>query len=106
MQYVLLLHIQGGLNSLTLHQGTYRKWAKKAKFKSKLYSDIQKRKQAAKTATRTLDGDLRERKPSDRVVPYSDKSFRQAAIEWLVATDQSLQALEHPRFKAMIELAL
>ena len=32
----------------------------------------------------TLDGHL----PSERVVPYSDKVFREAAIEWLIATDQ------------------
>lgn len=39
--------------------------------------------------TRTLDRDLREKKLKERVVPYTDKAFRQAAIEWLVATDQA-----------------
>ena len=39
-------------------------------------------------ATRTLDRDLKEKKLKDRVVPYTDKAFSQAAIEWLVATDQ------------------
>jgi hypothetical protein len=29
-----------------------------------------------------------EKKIAERVVPYSDKAFRRAAIEWLVATDQ------------------
>jgi hypothetical protein len=38
--------------------------------------------------TRTLDRDLREKKISERVVPYSHKIFRRAAVEWLVATDQ------------------
>jgi transposase InsO family protein len=66
---------------------------------------VKKRKAAAETATRTLDRDLRERKLSDRVLPYSDKLFRQAAIEWLVATDQPIQALEHPHFKEMIDIA-
>ena len=42
---------------------------------------------------------------SERVLPYTDKLFRQAAIEWLVATDQPLQALEHPKFKDMIDVA-
>jgi hypothetical protein len=55
---------------------------------SKLPGDIKKRKEAAEEITRTLDRDLREKKISERVVPYSDKLFRQAAIEWLVATDQ------------------
>ena len=55
---------------------------------SKLPGDIKKRKEAAEEVTRTLDRDLREKKTSERVVPYTDKLFRQAAIEWLVATDQ------------------
>jgi hypothetical protein len=38
--------------------------------------------------TRTLDRDLREKKLAERAVPYTDKAFHQAAIEWLVATDQ------------------
>ena len=38
--------------------------------------------------TRTLDRDLREKKISEWVVPYSHKIFRRAAVEWLVATDQ------------------
>jgi hypothetical protein len=37
---------------------------------------------------RTLDRDLTERKLSERVIPYSHKGFCQAAIEWLIATDQ------------------
>lgn len=69
-------------------QGKYRNWAKGANFLSKLPGDIKKRKAAAEEVTRTLDHDLREKKLSERVIPYSDKLFRRAAIEWLVATDQ------------------
>ena len=36
----------------------------------------------------TLDGHLRELPPTARVIPYSDKAFREAAVEWLIATDQ------------------
>jgi hypothetical protein len=43
---------------------------------------------AAEVVTRTLDRDLREKKIKDCVVHYTDKAFRQAAIEWLVASDQ------------------
>jgi hypothetical protein len=57
-------------------------------YESKLPGDIKKRKAAAKLVTRTLDRDLREKKLTERVVPYSDKTFHQAAIEWLVASDQ------------------
>lgn len=34
----------------------------------------------------TLDKHLAE--PAERVIPYSDKLFRSAAIEWLVCTGQ------------------
>jgi hypothetical protein len=57
-------------------------------YESKLPGDIKKRKAAAELVTRTLDRDLREKKVIERVVPYSDKTFRRAAIEWLVASDQ------------------
>ena len=40
----------------------------------------------AKLHQQTLDPHLRE-KP-ERVVPYSDALFREAAVEWLIATDQ------------------
>ena len=55
---------------------------------SKLPGDVKKRKEAAEEVTRTLDRDLREKKTSEWVAPYSDKLFHRAAIEWLVATDQ------------------
>ena len=36
----------------------------------------------------SLDGHLKEIPKSERVTPYSDAAFREAAIEWLIATDQ------------------
>jgi len=89
---------------------------------SKLPGDIKRRKAAAETATRTLECDLRE-KAFERIIPYSDKHFRRSAVEWLVATDQvrisfyklilifhsissqPLYALEHPKFKELIDVA-
>src|SRR5882672_4768632 len=87
MRYVILasFHL---FSLISLVQGKYRNWAKSASFVSKLPGDIKKRKAAAEEVTRTLDRDLREKKLSERVVLYSDKLFRQAAIEWLVSTDQ------------------
>jgi hypothetical protein len=55
---------------------------------SKLPGDVKKRKKAAEQATRMLDRDLVEKKLSAHVIPYSDKLFRRASIEWLVAMDQ------------------
>jgi hypothetical protein len=53
---------------------------------SKLLGDVKRRKEAAEEVIRTLDPDLRERKIER--IPYSHKIFHQAAVEWLVATDQ------------------
>ena len=101
----------------------YHKWAKGANFLSKLPEDVKKRKAAEEEVMRMLDHDLREKKPSEWVTPYSDKLFREVAVEWLVATDQvrksflqlnllfhclSLQpirALDHPKFKELIAVA-
>ena len=112
------------ISDISLVQGKYRNWAKSASFISKLPGDVKKRKAATEEATRTLDHDLRKMKHSERVVPYSDKLFHQAAVEWLVATDQvwnsfhdyflpshlilslqPIQALEHPKFKTLIDVA-
>jgi hypothetical protein len=49
---------------------------------------VKNRKAAAEEVTRTLDQDLKEKKVLERVVRFSNKVFRQAAIEWLAATDQ------------------
>ena len=91
-------------------------------FKSKLPGDVKKRKAAAELVTRTLDRDLKEKKTAERVVPYTDRAFHQAAIEWVIATDQvritfstmlyhdeiyylqPIHALEHPKFRDMIDL--
>ncbi|KIJ26339.1 hypothetical protein M422DRAFT_272626 [Sphaerobolus stellatus SS14] len=43
-------------------------------------------------------------KLQERVIPYSDELFKQAAVEWLIATDQPIQALEHPKFQEMIDI--
>ena len=35
-----------------------------------------------------LDSHLREMPQKERIVPYTDENFRDAAIEWLVSMDQ------------------
>jgi len=56
-------------------------------FKSKLLGDILRHKAATEQVTQTLDHYLREKKPMERIVKYSDNVFHQATIEWLVTTD-------------------
>ncbi|KAH9959716.1 hypothetical protein BGW80DRAFT_1183226, partial [Lactifluus volemus] len=72
---------------------------------SKLPSNVRRRKAAAEEVTRTLDRDLKERQPLERVVPYSAQAFRRLSIEWLVATDQPIQSFQHPTFIAMLNMA-
>ncbi len=62
-------------------------------FESKLLGNVLKCKAVAEQVTRTLDCDLREKKPMERIIKYSDNAFHQAAIEWLVATDQASQEI-------------
>ena len=92
-----------------------------------LPQDAKRRKAKAKDeaeAQATLDSHLRERPHKEHTVPYTDPVFRQAAIEWLVSTDQvcsngshhsrrnsdlgfgqPIHALEHPAFRNMINIA-
>ena len=56
-----------------------------------LPSDAQARRLAAVSANAeqgTLDDHVQEVAPTERVVPYSHKLFREAAVEWLITTNQ------------------
>ncbi|KIL63972.1 hypothetical protein M378DRAFT_78896, partial [Amanita muscaria Koide BX008] len=43
--------------------------------------------------------------PGMKPQPYSDKLMKEAAIEWLIRTNQPLNALENPAFKRMTDIA-
>lgn len=66
--------------------GKYRKWAKQHLFESMLPGDVKAHKENA--AQQSINAHLTECKVAERVIPYSSKLFRQAAVEWLMATDQ------------------
>jgi hypothetical protein len=87
------------------HSGLYRKWCGSVNFESMLPGDVQARKIKATLINQTLDDKDLQVEEKNHSEPYSDKIFMQAAIEWLVVTDQPLNAFEHPKFKEMIELA-
>ncbi|KAI0273133.1 hypothetical protein BGY98DRAFT_936385 [Russula aff. rugulosa BPL654] len=61
-------------NMPSAHPSAYRNWAKCTNFLSKLPGDVKMQKVAAEEVTRTLDRDLREKKPYEEVIHYSDKS--------------------------------
>ncbi|KIM61765.1 hypothetical protein SCLCIDRAFT_121168 [Scleroderma citrinum Foug A] len=50
----------------------------------------------------TLDPHLRSK---ETIAAYLESSFHAVAIQWLVETDQPIQALQHPAFKNMIDIA-
>ncbi|KAG2087847.1 hypothetical protein BD769DRAFT_1372795 [Suillus cothurnatus] len=75
-------------------------------FTSKLLGDLAAKKKKAAHAQQQIDVHLTEHKLSECTIPYTHNNFRKAANEWLVATDQPIQALEHPKFKEMIDVAL
>ncbi|KAJ7220326.1 hypothetical protein GGX14DRAFT_355230 [Mycena pura] len=93
------------------HKPAYSEWAAKNNFESRLPEDVKARNDAlteaasakAKLEQKTLDEHLKKR--PDRPAPYTDELWTLAALEWLVATDQPIDALTHPKSKAMIDIA-
>ncbi|PCH39211.1 hypothetical protein WOLCODRAFT_85170, partial [Wolfiporia cocos MD-104 SS10] len=72
------------------HRAEYLKWCKENKFQSTLPRDMKQRCDQMKANLQSsLDSHLWERPPlKEHVMPYSDVLFREAAVEWLVVTDQ------------------
>ncbi|KAF8144960.1 hypothetical protein K438DRAFT_1631002 [Mycena galopus ATCC 62051] len=93
------------------HKPEYHAWCEKNDFESKLEEDAKARLQAQKAEElkkkilkqQSLDPHLRE-KPA-RPAPYTDELLIDAAIQWLIATDQPIDALTHPKFKEMMDVA-
>ena len=75
---------------VVISQGIYLNWAEKNQFQSMLPKDARRRRDVAAAADEQirLDPYLKEPPPRERVTPYTDDLFRNAAIEWLVSTDQ------------------
>lgn len=63
-----------------------------------LPKDAEKRRKdiQAKNQLR-LDPHLREKPQKERTIPYTDELFRDAAIEWLVSTDQVRKLMSESR---------
>ena len=57
-----------------------------------LPKDAEKRQNdAASEKQSCLDSHLREKPQKERVIPHNDDLFHDAAIEWLVSTDQVIK---------------
>ncbi|KAJ6573325.1 hypothetical protein B0H10DRAFT_1838579, partial [Mycena sp. CBHHK59/15] len=97
-------------------QPEYHAWCKTNDFESKLEEDVKARQQEHTDELKkkllkqqTIGPHLRE-KPA-QPAPYTDELLLDAAIKWLIATDQVshivliLLPLMHPKFKEMIDIA-
>ncbi|KAF8150423.1 hypothetical protein BJ912DRAFT_869674, partial [Pholiota molesta] len=89
------------------HKGIYRTWCKTNSFISMLPEDTKARKAdlLQKLEQSQVNEHFPKARPEDKPVPYSDELFKEAAVRWLVETDQPIQAFEHPSFKDMISTA-
>lgn len=65
-------------------------WAKNKGFTSMLKNDVEARKKQVQASAEQsfIDDHAVPIVPKERAVPYSDELFEQAAIEWLIETDQ------------------
>ncbi|KAF9016873.1 hypothetical protein BDP27DRAFT_1169342, partial [Rhodocollybia butyracea] len=90
------------------HEYPYRQWAKANNFRSMIPKDVAERKKATAAAAAsqsTINDHAVPLEPKAKVIPYSHELFQQAALEWLIETDQPISALEHPKFQNMISVA-
>ncbi|KAJ3505119.1 hypothetical protein NMY22_g17694 [Coprinellus aureogranulatus] len=89
------------------HRKRYVKWCERHDFQSKLPNDIKARKAAAEAAATqgTLDGHVQVLDDDTKFIKYSDALFQEAAEEWMISTNQPLDALSHPKFHHMIDVA-
>ena len=71
-------------------QGLYRRWCKSANFLSMIPEDAKARHAEAitKMEQTQVDDHFHRVGPEDKPMPYSDGAFKDAAIRWLIETDQ------------------
>lgn len=70
-------------------QPEYMKWVKSNSFVSMLPKDRKSQKDESQASRQTeLNPHLKPVAPKERILPYTDDRFRDAAIQWLIATDQ------------------
>ncbi|KAG1812027.1 hypothetical protein EV424DRAFT_1327234, partial [Suillus variegatus] len=91
------------------HELAYNKWAQDNNFELMLPKAVAKCHDTVLKASASqtgLNNHLHDLPPKAKhVLPYTDQLFCKAATEWLISTDQPIQALEHPSFHLMIHVA-
>jgi hypothetical protein len=71
-------------------QDHYQKWCSEHAFLSMLPCDAKERKAAEHVTTlqTQVNDHFAKAQPEDKPLPYTDELFKEAAIEWLIQTDQ------------------
>lgn len=117
---------------IMLKQGAYQKWCKDNNFLSMLAEDSAARKADLSRKYQQMLVNFKTQDPGEKIPEpaYSDELFKEAAIQWLIETDQvckisrfqflflllcfligspsypqPIQALEHPSYQNMIKIA-
>ncbi|KAI6107486.1 hypothetical protein EV401DRAFT_1871557 [Pisolithus croceorrhizus] len=86
-----------------IHKAEYLKWAASKNFLSMLPEDTKRRRvEAASSTQHSLDDHL---VPRDQVPLYSESTFQDVSIQWLIETNQPIHILQNPVFQKMISLA-
>jgi hypothetical protein len=91
IRYLHIFHLCESINYQSSTQIAYRKWCKENNFVSILLNDAKARcatQQDASTKQTAVDDHFSTQKLEDKPKPYSDSIFEEAAIQWLVETDQ------------------
>ncbi|KLO11377.1 hypothetical protein SCHPADRAFT_812629, partial [Schizopora paradoxa] len=87
------------------HYQPYIDWCNANGFTSMIPKDTKARKASEDDRQQKILGHLVEKPQEDVKIPYSERNFLRAVLEWVVGTDQPLSASEHPLFRQMIEIA-
>ncbi|KAI9431704.1 hypothetical protein H4582DRAFT_1822019 [Lactarius indigo] len=83
----------------------YRKWCDLNHFDSMLPQDSKKRKRVEKDRQSLVINHFGPEDLTMRPISFSDKALQTAALEWMVATNQPIQAFKNATFKKMLDIA-
>ncbi|KAF8259680.1 hypothetical protein EI94DRAFT_1614732, partial [Lactarius quietus] len=85
----------------------YHKWCDANKVDLMLPGDLKQRREAAMDAChKTQQTTLANHFPAHKaVIPYSERAFEAVSLEWLIQTNQLIQAFKHFSFKKMLDMA-
>ncbi|KAH9163574.1 hypothetical protein EDB89DRAFT_1859888, partial [Lactarius sanguifluus] len=91
--------------AVAVHPHRYRKWCDSNHFNSMLPEDSKKCKRIEKDCQSLVIDHFGPKDPTTKLIPFSEKALRTAALEWMITTDQPIQVFKHPTFMKMLDIA-